>query len=508
MAERTRERDRIWRVSREIFVVLDRDAWFTSVNPAFERVLGWTVEEATRQPFMDLLHPDDVLPTLKQFELLLSGETRIGFECRFRHKDASYRRLSWTAVPEGDTAYAVARDVTDERAQAETLARAEEQLRQSQKMEAVGQLTGGIAHDFNNLLAASMTSLELMQRRLDTGQLDDLPRYVTSARSSAQRAAALTQRLLAFSRRQSLDPQPVNINELVLGMEDLMQRTLGENIALQTRLDLSLPAAFTDAHPLENALLNLAINARDAMPQGGLLTITTTLAQRGARSDQPHSDLEPGDYLMLDVSDTGSGMTPEVAAKAFDPFFTTKPIGQGTGLGLSMIYGYVKQSGGSVTIDSEPGVGTRVKLYLPRWNQQPGWPLAAPGAPVTATPLGAGQSVLVVEDEASVRGMVIEVLADLGYAAHEAGDAASALQLVDSGIHLDLLVTDVGLPGTNGHQLAEMVRARRPGLKVLFVTGYARPAEVRGEFLDVGMDMLTKPFAIEALARKIEDMLR
>ena len=509
VAERTRERDRIWRVSREIFVVLGSDGWFTSVNPAFERVLGWTFEEATLHPFMDLLHPDDVLPTLKEFERLLSGETRIGYECRVRHKDGSYRWLSWTAVPEGDTVYAVGRDVTDEHAQAETLARAEEQLRQSQKMEAVGQLTGGIAHDFNNLLAAIMTSLELMQRRLDAGQLDDLPRYVTSARSSAQRAAALTQRLLAFSRRQSLDPQPVNINELVFGMEDLMQRTLGENIALQTRLDPSLPAAFTDAHQLENALLNLAINARDAMPQGGLLTITTTLAQMGTRSERPHCDLEPGDYLMLDVSDTGSGMTPDVAAKAFDPFFTTKPIGQGTGLGLSMIYGFVKQSGGSVMIDSEPGVGTSLKLYLPRWNQEPGCPLAAAqGAPAAATPLGTGQSVLVVEDEAIVRGMVIEVLADLGYAAHEAGDATSALQLVDSGIHLDLLVTDVGLPGTNGRQLAEMVRARRPGLKVLFVTGYARPAEVRGEFLDVGMGMLTKPFAIEELAQTIEDMLR
>ncbi len=524
VAERTLERDRIWRVSQEVFVVVNSKGWFTSVNPAFGRVLGWSFEEATGRPFMDMVHPDDVLATRQQFDRLRGGKPNMGYVCRFLHKDGSYRWLNWTAVPEGEFSYAVARDVTDERAQTETLARAEEQLRQSQKMEAVGQLTGGLAHDFNNLLAAMMTNLELMHRRLEARQFGELTRHIAAAQSSAQRAAALTQRLLAFSRRQSLDPQPVPLNALVTGMEELMRRTLGESVRLRTRLQAGLPPAFTDAHQLENALLNLAINARDAMPDGGELTIETSLIELKAGDARLEGDLPPGDYLSLTVADTGSGMTPAVIAKAFDPFFTTKPIGQGTGLGLSMIYGYVKQSGGHVAIDSTPGAGTRVMLYLPGdpsavsglsaesaasevSDAAPGSASDAMGPP-SVMPAGAGESVLIVEDEDTVRMVTVEVLTELGYTTHEARDGPSALKLVDSGLHLDLLVTDVGLPGMNGRQLAEMVRARRPGLKVLFVTGYAKPAVVRGEFLDAGMDMLTKPYTIEALACKIEDMLR
>ena len=512
VAQRTLERDRIWRVSREIFVVANASGCYISVNPAFERVLGWTFEEAVGFAPFGLMHRDDAATSALHFAQVLKGETVTGFQCRLRHRDGSYRWLNWTVVPEGVLVYAVARDVTDEHTQAETLASAEEQLRQAQKMEAVGQLTGGIAHDFNNLLATIMSSLELLQRRVESGSLDDVYRYVAAARASAQRAASLTQRLLAFSRRQALDPRPLDVNALVAGMLELTHRTLGENIELKTMLAEDLPAAFTDANQLESALLNLAINARDAMPQGGVLTITTALERLGAGPTHQHQDFKPGEYVTVSILDTGMGMPPEVIAKAFDPFFTTKPIGQGTGLGLSMIYGYVKQSGGDVSIESRPGLGTCVKLYLPRLEPDkesyPGGIVLQPQAQPLPTPLGAGESILVVEDEAGVRMVVLEVLNELGYVTHEAVDAASALKLVDSGIHLDLLVTDVGLPGTNGRQLAEMIRARRPGLQVLFITGYTGHAAIRAEFLDAGMDMLAKPFLIDDLALKIEGMLK
>lgn len=512
VAQRTLERDRIWRVSREIFVVMGFEGRYVSVNPAFGRVLGWTFEEAVSMPAFALIHSADLAGAAREFEKVRSGERAGAVKCRMRHRNGSYRWLDWTAVAEDGLVYAVARDVTAEQTQAETLARAEEQLRQSQKMEAVGQLTGGIAHDFNNLLATIMSSLELLQRRAESGQLQDLQRYVAAARGSAQRAASLTQRLLAFSRRQALDPRPLDVNALVISMQELMHRTLGENVALSTALTADLPPAFTDANQLESALLNLAINARDAMPQGGTLTLKTAVEELDGGQTRAADELQPGPYVMVSVSDTGIGMTPEVKAKAFDPFFTTKPIGQGTGLGLSMIYGYVRQSGGHVAIDSLPGLGTSVRLYLP---QQPirldgaiqPEPDRTPGA-TPPTPLGAGESILVVEDEAGVRMVVLEVLDELGYTTHEAVDATSALRLVDSGIPIDLLVTDVGLPGTNGRQLAEMVRARRPGLKVLFITGYTGHAAIRAEFLGQGMDMLTKPFVIDDLAQKIKAMLR
>lgn len=520
VTRRTLERDRVWRVSREIFVVASADGRSISINPAFERVLGWTLEDVLDLPTLALVHPDDASDTTRQFRKVLEGNSSTGFQCRLRHLDGSYRWLNWTAVFEGGVVYAVARDVTDEMTQAETLSRAEEQLRQAQKMEAVGLLTGGIAHDFNNLLATILTSLELLQRHADSGDFDGLQRYVSAARSSAQRAASLTQRLLAFSRRQALDPRPLDINTLVTGMQDLMYRSLGENIAFKAELDPALPQAYTDANQLENALLNLAINARDAMPQGGTLTITTAQIRLDDQHLSPPEELLPGDYVTICVSDTGTGMTADVIAKAFDPFFTTKPIGQGTGLGLSMIYGYIKQSGGHVAIESAVGKGTRVTLYLPRVQ-----PARAEGDPCAsgqkaietdqkssdtgqmATPRGAGESILVVEDEGGVRMVVLEVLHELGYVTHEAIDSQSALRLVDSGVRIDLLVSDVGLPGTNGRQLAEMVRARRPGLKVLFITGYTGHAAIRAEFLGPGMDMLSKPFAIDDLAQKIQAML-
>ncbi|WP_254621509.1 PAS domain S-box protein [Stutzerimonas stutzeri] len=382
--------------------------------------------------------------------------------------------------------------------------RAEETLRHAQKMEAIGQLTGGIAHDFNNMLTGVLGALDLIQRRVASGRLNDLPRYVEAATGSANRAAALTHRLLAFARRQSLDSQPVDVNQLVQSMEEILRRTMDEQIEFAMHLQADPWLAYTDAHQLENALLNLVINARDAMSDGGRLVIQTGCAQ----IDQSQSDgPEPGDYVTLSVADTGSGMPPEVVAKAFDPFFTTKPIGQGTGLGLSMVYGFIKQTGGHVSIHSTPGEGTLITLFLPRNRQQVDLRPAPGSEPEPIPGAQADETILVVEDEAAVRMLVVEVLQELGYRVEQAVDSASALPFLHSDQRIDLLVSDFGLPGINGRQLAELARQQRPDLRVLFITGYAPNAEVRSEFLAPGMDMLAKPFSIDTLGSKVRQLL-
>ncbi|MFJ4246744.1 PAS/PAC sensor hybrid histidine kinase [Pseudomonas helmanticensis] len=384
--------------------------------------------------------------------------------------------------------------------------RAEDALRHAQKMEAVGQLTGGIAHDFNNMLTGIIGSLDLMQRYIADGRADEIGRFTEAAVSSANRAAALTHRLLAFSRRQSLDRKQLNVNELIHSLEDLIRRTKGDPIELKLRLAADLWPVSTDVSQLENALLNLVINARDAMPEGGELLIETANVYLDGSDITTLEPVKAGDYLMLAVSDNGTGMTPSVRAKAFDPFFTTKPIGQGTGLGLSMIYGFAQQSGGHVSLDSLPGQGTCVRLYLPRLHSlEREQPAVAPvRQPV---PSATGETVMVVEDDPAVRMLVLDLLRELGYQAFEAVDAKSALPLLESDLRVDLLVTDVGLPGMNGRQLAEIARQHRPGLKILFMTGYAQKAAERQGFLEDGMDMVAKPFAIELLANKIRTMI-
>ncbi len=380
----------------------------------------------------------------------------------------------------------------------------EEALRQAQKMEAVGQLTGGIAHDFNNMLTGIIGSLELMRRRLSRNQLDDLPKLIDMGISSANRAASLTHRLLAFSRRQSLDSKPVQVNGLVQSMEELLHRSLNESIALRMHLDPELWIAEADPHQLESALLNLVINARDAMPGRGEVIVETANRHLDESFTSAHQNLAPGDYIMLSVSDTGSGMDQAVINRAFDPFFTTKPIGQGTGLGLSMIYGFSKQSRGHVAIQSTPGQGTTVQLYLPRCYASQ---LPQATAPVIESPMATnGETVLIVEDDHAVRSLVCEVLRELGYCYLEAADASAAQPILASGQRIDLLISDVGLPGMNGRQLAEVARHLRPGLKVLFITGYAQHAEVRAGFLDDGMQMITKPFAFDVLTAKVREM--
>lgn len=386
------------------------------------------------------------------------------------------------------------------------LMQAEEQLRQSQKMEAVGQLTGGLAHDFNNLLAGISGSLELMNTRISQGRFEDIDKYMVAAQGAARRAAALTHRLLAFSRRQTLAPKATNVNTLISGMLELIQRTVGPSVKVETVYIPGLWPTLVDASQLENALLNLCINARDAMPEGGRITIETGNRWIDRHAARQH-DMPEGQYLSLCVSDTGTGMPPEVVAKAFAPFFTTKPLGQGTGLGLSMIYGFAKQSGGQVRIQSKVGEGTTVCLYMPRHTRDAEHDEAQPQLglmPFAQT----GETVLIVDDEPTVRMLVTDVLDDLGYRAVEAADGAGGLEVLQSDARIDLLITDVGLPGgLNGRQMADAARVLRPDLKVLFITGYAEGALLNNGHLEPGMAVLPKPFAVETLAHRIRELV-
>ncbi|WP_425541062.1 PAS domain-containing protein [Stutzerimonas stutzeri] len=387
------------------------------------------------------------------------------------------------------------------------LIHAEEKLRQSQKMEAVGQLTGGLAHDFNNLLAGISGALDLMGMRIAQGRLNDIDKYMLAAQSAAKRAAALTHRLLAFSRRQTLDPRPLDVNLLVEGMTELIQRTVGPSILVETVSAPDLWPASVDASQLENAILNLCINSRDAMPDGGRIIIETANQWLDAEAALAN-DLPAGEYLSLTVTDTGTGMAPGVIAKAFDPFFTTKPIGEGTGLGLSMIYGFAKQSGGQVRISSELGKGTSMCIHLPRYHGEAGASTAAPAQSAAAL-TGSCGTILIVDDEPTVRLLLTDVLGDLGYTLIEAADSLTGLKLLQSDVGIDLLITDVGLPGgMNGRQMADAGREVRPGLKTLFITGYAESAALGNSSLGGGMQVLTKPFSIDILATRVLELLR
>ncbi|PIK71446.1 PAS domain S-box protein [Methylobacterium frigidaeris] len=537
LIETTRRLDAILANTSQAIFLMDEHQHCTYMNRAAEALTGYELGEVLARDctLHDVVHhtrPDGSPYPLCECPIdqaFPENEREQGEEI-FVHKEGSFYPVGFTASPirdeRGEPVGTVieARNIEEEiraktaleafnatleRRVEEEIARresVEEALRQSQKMEAVGQLTGGLAHDFNNLLTGITGSLELMQTRMGQGRLSDLDRYMAAAQGAAKRAAALTHRLLAFSRRQTLDPKPTDVNALVSGMEELIRRTVGASVHIEVVGSVGLWTALIDPSQLENALLNLCINARDAMPGGGRITIETAnrwLDDRAARE----RDMPRGQYLSLCVTDTGTGMTPEVIAKAFDPFFTTKPIGQGTGLGLSMIYGFVRQSGGQVRIYSEVGQGTTVCLYLPRHHGE------APGTEGMPDLAGApraeqGETVLVIDDEPSIRMLVTEVLEDLGYTAIEAADGPSGLKVLQSDVRIDLLITDVGLPGgMNGRQVADAARVTRPGLKVLFITGYAENAAVGNGYLDAGMQVLTKPFVMEALATRIRDMI-
>jgi PAS domain S-box-containing protein len=504
--ERTRERGLIWQISRDLMATIDSTGVLGVSNPAWSSVLGWSEEEMSGRALADLVHPDDRAEALVALQMAPLREPIMRVVTRFRHRDNSYRWISWTAIPQAGRLYYTGRDITREKAAQEELQRAQEALRQSQKMEAVGQLTGGLAHDFNNLLAAISGSVEVVGALLDRGRLGEVGRYLTAAQNSTRRAAALTQRLLAFSRRQTLDPKPTDVNRLVAGMEDLVRRTIGPSVALEVVGAGGLWLTRVDASQLENSLLNLCLNARDAMlPNGGRLTIETAnrwLDDRAAKE----RDVIPGQYISLCVTDTGTGMSADVMERAFDPFFTTKPLGEGTGLGLSMVYGFARQSGGQVRIYSEVGKGTTLCLYLPRYTgvlEKDSEPEAD-----NAATEGRGETVLVVDDEPTIRMLIRDVLVEHGYSPLEAADGPAALKILNSNIRIELLITDVGLPGgINGRQVADAARVSRPGLKVLFITGFAENAVVGNGHLEPGMEVLTKPFVVASLGARIRALI-
>jgi PAS domain S-box-containing protein len=501
--ERAQARSLTWQLSPDLLGALNDKGYFETSNPAWQTILGWSEQEVAGMSIFELLHPDDVEHTRAGFELTLANQPALRFVNRYRCKDGRHRYISWVGIQEDGYVYCTGRDITAEREAETELAKAQDALRQAQKVEAIGQLTGGIAHDFNNLLTGIIGSLDLVRRRLAANKIEDIPRLMDAASMAAQRAATLTHRLLAFGRRQSLDIRPNDVNRIVSSVEDLLQRTLGERIELVCKLSERLSTASTDANQLESALLNLAINARDAMPNGGRLIIETANAELDSTYASLHEDVEPGDYVCIGVSDTGTGMSPEVLSKALDPFFTTKPVGEGTGLGLSVIYGFMKQSRGHLRIDSELGQGTTITLYLPKAQQN-----AVDLKPIALeTPRGQGETILIVEDDATVLSVISDALKDLGYNVHAASDARFAITLLQSKTPIDLLVSDVVLPHVNGRKLAEIARTTRPHLKVLFVSGYAEDALVRANFVDTGMDLLVKPFALDTLAAKVHTMI-
>jgi PAS domain S-box-containing protein len=470
LAATTIERDRVWQNARDLLVIIGADGIYRAVNPAWTEVLGYQLEEIVGHSFLEFAWPDDVELTQAALDTAASRNNLTNFENRLKHKDGTFRWISWHTSVEGDLVYGNGRDISIRKDQAAALEQAEDALRQSQKMEALGQLSGGIAHDFNNLLTGIIGCRSMIRRRMPPEPPEEVSRLIETASTAAFSAASLTHRLLAFARRQSLDTKPGDVNQLVVGMEELLRRTLGEQVELRTVLASGLRLAMTDAHQLENAVLNLALNARDAMPDGGRLTIETENVRLDQTYARRNDDVAAGEYVAISVSDTGVGMPPDVAARAFDPFFTTKPTGLGTGLGLSMIYGFAKQSRGHVRIYSEVGKGTTIKLYLSRAT---GDVTDANDVRDAEVPRGHGERILVVEDDDTVRQLVVDVLREWGYQQLEASDARTAIPILHSKRRIDLLVTDVGLPYVNGRQLAEMARETRPDLKVLFVTGYA-----------------------------------
>jgi PAS domain S-box-containing protein len=502
VAARTADYDRIWRLSTDLMLVAQLDGTIVTVNPAWRILLGWNEADLIGRSMMSFIHPQDQAATLAELGSLGQGTTTMRFENRYQRHDGAYRILSWTAVPDQGMIHAVGRDVTADQEAAAVLRRTEVALQQAQKMETVGKLTGGVAHDFNNLLQVIAGNLQLLSR--DVAGNERAERRVASALGGVSRGAKLASHLLAFGRRQALEPRVVNIGRFLIGVEDMLRRTIGEAIDIETSASGGLWHTLVDPTQLENAVLNLVINARDAMSGHGKLTIEVGNAFLDAAYAQDNAEVTPGQYVLLAVTDTGCGMSPDVLLRVFEPFFSTKSEGKGSGLGLSMVFGFVKQSGGHVKLYSEPGHGTTVKLYLPR-TLQPEDIVALPDA----TPVSGGtETILVAEDDEEVRATVVETLGELGYRVLRARDASSALSIIEGGVAVDLLFTDVVMPGPlRSPELARRAKELLPALAVLFTSGYTENAIVHGGRLDPGVELLGKPYTREALARKIRHVL-
>lgn len=512
--KRTRERDRTWELSRELLAVMRFDMSPVSLNPAWEATLGWSREQLTSMQLWELIHADDIAATLSETENIAGGNVSTRFVNRMRHANGDYRWLSWTIVPDEGLMYAAVRDITSERAVLDELAAANERLRQQirererieaalqqmQRLEVVGQLTAGVAHDFNNLLTVILASTSFLGRDLQKGKLDKVEGRLQNIQEAGERGAKLTAQLLAFSRRQRLQPIPVNLNDTVTTMIELLQRTLGGSIWIETDTQADLWSALVDPTQTEMIILNLGINSRDAMAGGGTLRLITRNEVVSLPSQRPE-DPEPGDYVVLSIQDSGSGMTPEVLAKAFEPFFTTKEVGKGSGLGLAQVFGFAKQSGGGVSILSSPGYGTTVKVYLPRVCDAEvlaAVPVASVVRPHTDGPR---RTVLLVDDDHDVREVTAALLDSFGYAVVQADSADQALTKLDTDI--DLLLTDFAMPGTNGAELAHLVRRRHPRLPIVFITGYAE----LGGLDDEAHMIVQKPYRNDELARTLEQAL-
>ncbi|MES2901583.1 MAG: response regulator [Pseudomonadota bacterium] len=496
------ERDRLWHLTTDIMLVANFQAEIVAVNPAWSVTLGRSEADSLGLDFMQFVHPDDREATLAEVDKLARGIKTLRFENRYRHSDGSYRSISWTAVPDEAMLHAIGRDVSEERAGAEALLQSQTALLQSQKMESIGKLTGGVAHDFNNVLQIISGNLQLLQ--LSTGRNAESQKRIENAASAVDRGAKLASQLLAFARRQPLKPLVTDVGRLLRDMDDLLRRAIGETIDIQMSVGGGLWNTLVDPHQLENVLLNLAINARDAMDGIGKLTLELGNSTLDDYYASEHSGVVPGQYVMLAVSDTGGGIAKDVMGKIFDPFFTTKREGEGTGLGLSMAYGFVKQSGGHIKVYSEVGHGTTFKIYLPRSHE-----LVADLPVILSGPvLGGTETILVVEDDLHVQATVVDILRGLGYAVLKASDGLSAMAVISSGVPIDLLFTDVVMPGElRSPEMARQAKALIPNLAVLFTSGYTQNAIVHGGRLDPGVELLSKPYLAEHLARKIRHLL-
>ncbi len=497
VAERTAEHDRVWRNSRDLLVVIGADGIFRSVNPAWEAILGHHPSDVVGRSFLDFLWPEDAEATKAALDAAVAARHLTNFENRYTHRDGTPRWLSWHTSVEGGLVFASGRDVTAEKAQAAALAQAEEALRQSQKLEAVGQLTGGVAHDFNNLLMAVMGSLELVQKRLPYDPR--ITPLLDNAMQGAQRGSLLTQRMLAFARKQELKVEAVDVPTLVRGMMAFLERTLGPNVEVRMRLPSNLPRVRTDPNQFETALMNLAVNARDAMPGGGVITITA----RGERVGEGRG-LTPGDYVRLTVGDTGEGMDEDTVARAMEPFFTTKGVGKGTGLGLSMVHGLAAQSGGKLDIRSRPGEGTEVELWMPVVTEA-NLPTGGDGPETPADPARRKLLILAVDDDSLVLTNTAAMLDDLGHEVIVASSGREGLEALKARQDIDLIISDEVMPHMTGSQFAEVVRESRPGMPIIIATGYADLKPRKPGKLN--LPRLAKPFSQVELAQAVTDVI-